>query len=409
MVLRDLGGWRAAAAVCRTGAGVSLLVCALATSGCDQKPVAAAPAPPPAVVTVAQPVTRPVQDEIIQTGKTAALNTVDIRARVTGYLFEDHVPKEMRAMVKKGDLLYLIDPRPFKNSLDQSKADLAAVDAQLEQAQTDLDKVERLLPKGAASQDELLAAKSKRDTLSAQIDAAKARIATNQLNLDFCSVTAPMSGFISRTIPSVGSIILADQTVLSTIVEGDPIYAYFYPSERQLLEIRASQAVRTGSTEPGNKDVPVFLALMNETGFPHEGRIDYVAPSVDPTTGTIEVRAVFPNPKGLLVPGLFVRLRIPLGEPAPAILVAERAFGSDQGQKYLLVVNDKRVVEYRPVTVGSQFDGLRQVLSGLRADEWVIVNGMQRVRPGVTVNPTRSDMSASPAAASPPASAPAAK
>jgi RND family efflux transporter MFP subunit len=369
-------------------------------SGCKRAPSAVLP--PPAEVTVSRPVAQPVSDTLEFTGTTAALESVDIRARVTGFLEQVHF--QPRAKVNPGDVLFTIDQRPFQNALDQAQSAEASLQAQLVKAQSDLDKEQDLMARGAASQDELTTALTTRDSLAAQVAEAQARISNAQLDLGFCTVTAPIHGRISRTLLDPGNLVAADNTVLATIVNDDDLYAYFNASERDVLTLREQirqQLVAEGKTPQSQPDItvvrpPVFLGLMTEDGCPHAGYIDYTAPALDPSTGTIQVRARFPNADGQLLAGLFVRVRVPLGEPRPALLVAERALGSDQGQRYLLVSNAQNVVEYRPVQIGSRDGRLRVITDGLRPDDWVIVNGLQRVRPGVTVKPVQAPTEAAP-------------
>jgi RND family efflux transporter MFP subunit len=315
---------------------------------------------------------------------------------VTGFLEKVHF--QPRAKVNPGDVLFTIDQRPFQNTLDQAKAAEASLKAQLVKAQWDLDKEQDLMARGAASQDELTTAVTTRDSLAAQVGEAQARVNNAQLNLDFCTVTAPIHGRISRTLLDPGNLVAADNTVLASIVNDDDIYAYFNASERDVLTLREQvrqQLVAEGKTPQSQPDIaivkpPVFLGLMTEDDCRHEGYIDYTAPALDPSTGTIQVRARFPNAAGQLLAGLFVRIRAPLGQPRPALLVAERALGSDQGQRYVLVTNAQNVVEYRPVKIGSRHDRWRVITDGVKADDWVIINGLQRVRPGVTVKPVQA-------------------
>ena len=383
--------------------------------GCARQPPPLQP--PVAEVTVSHPMAQRVTDTLEFTGTTAALESVDVRPRVTGFLEE--VQFQPRAKVNKDQVLFTIDERPFKNVLDSAIAAEAALQAQLVKAQSDYDKVQRLLPQGAASQDEFTAALSTRDSLVAQIAQAQAQIHSAQLNFDFCTVTSPIHGRISRNLVDPGNIVVADNTLLATIVDDDAVYAYFNPSERDVLTLRAEirrQAAAAGASAASQVDLaqtrpPAYLGLMTEDGFPHKGAIDYAAPQLDASTGTIQLRARFPNDDAVLLPGLFVRISVPISEPYQALTVTERALSSDQGQRYLLVVNDKNVVEYRRVTIGTLHDGMRVISAGLKPEDWVIVNGIQRVRPGATVKPIQAPMPTEPAAAhaAPPASAPASK
>ncbi len=363
-------------------------------AGCERAPAAAAP--PPAEVTVTQPVAQPVTEALEFTGTTAALESVEIRARVTGFLEKVHF--QPRAKVNPGDVLFTIDQRPFHNTLDQAKAAEASLKAQLDKAQWDLDKEEDLMARGAASQDELTEARTTRDSLAAQVGEAQARVSNAQLNLDFCTVTAPIHGRISRTLLDPGNLVAADSTVLASIVNDDDVYAYFNASEHDVLVFREhvrQLRAADGRTLQAVPDItvlrpPVFLGLMIEDDCRHPGYVDYTSPALDPSTGTIQVRGRFPNADGQLLAGLFVRARLPLGKPRPALLVAERALGSDQGQRYVLITNPQNVVEYRPVKIGDRHDRLRVITDGLKLDDWVIVNGLQRVRPGVTVKPVQA-------------------
>jgi RND family efflux transporter MFP subunit len=374
---------------------------AAAISGCERPP--AALPPPIAEVTVSHPLAQEVADALEFTGTLAALEAVEVRARVTGFLESVHF--QPRAKVKKDDVLFSIDQRPFKNTLDSAIGAEEALQAQLVKAQTDLEKVQRLVPQGVASPEELTTKLAIRDSLVGQIDQAKAQIASAKLNFDFCTVTAPISGRVSRNLVDPGNIVTADVTLLATMVNDDAVYAYFNPSERDVLVIREETRKRLeaeGKTfreqpEPAVVRPHAYVVLMTEEGFPHAGYIDYAAPEVDRSTGTIQLRGRFDNADGTLLPGLFVRVRVPISAPHETLNVTERALGSDQGQRYLLVVNDKNIVEYRPVTGGTLHGSLRVISAGLKPDDWVIVNGIQRVRPGLTVKPIQAPMPATPA------------
>jgi RND family efflux transporter MFP subunit len=371
---------------------------ALGLGDCERQK---ATAPPPlAEVTVSQPLVQEMTEALEYSGTTTAMESVEIRARVTGFLQE--VRFRPRDLVNRGDKLFLIDERPFRNALDSATGAEAALQAQLVKAKSDLSKVQGLAERGQASQDELTTALATRDSLIGQIAQAQAQLHTAQLNLDFCTVTAPIHGRIGRNLVDPGNIVTADSTVLATLVNDDVIYAYFNASEQDVLmlreRVRSQQAARAGSPASQPEVEPlVYLGLMTEAGFPHEGRIDYIAPALDPSTGTIQIRARFDNAQRLLLPGLFVRLRVPISLPYQALTVVERALGSDQGLRYLLVVNAQNVVEYRPVQVGPLEGALRVITAGVQADDWVIVNGIQRVRPGSTVKPVSAPMPTLPA------------
>lgn len=350
--------------------------------GCKSQPPAVAALPPP-VVTVSQPVQQEILDYDEYTGRTAPVEQVEIRARVSGYLVK--VNFQEGSEVKKGDLLLQIDTRPVAAELAATKGQVAQWEAKLARAEADVARLERLLPKGAASQKDLDSAIADRGEARAAIQSARAAVDKALLSLDFSQIIAPISGRVSRALVTAGNLITADSTLLTTIVSLDPIYAYFDVDERSMLNYQQmSREKKRESARAGH--TPISLGLANEAGFPHQGIINFVENRVDPTTGTIRARGVFANADRILTPGLFVRIRIPGRGPYPALLVPDRAIGTDQGSKYLFVVNDKKVTEYRPVQLGPLQDGgLRVIQSGVQAGEWVIVNGIQRVRPGVTV------------------------
>lgn len=382
----------------RNPAWVVLLLVGGALAGCDRQALAPAAAAPPAEVTVSRPLVQEVTDWMEGTGTTAPLEAVDVRARVTGFLEKVHFAP--RALVNPGDALCTIDPRPFRNALDSAQAALEATQAQLIKAEWDLKKTQDLIQRGAASEDELASALATRDALKAQASANAAAIANATLQLEWSSVTAPIRGRISRNLVDPGNLVAADTTVLANIVNDAGIYVYLNASERDVLTLREhAQRERAAAGAPRGEPVdlrelhwPAYVGLMTEEGFPHAGVIDYAAPAVDASTGTQQVRVLIPNDDGLLLAGLFVRIHVPVSRPYAALTVTERALGSDQGQHYLLVVNEKHVVEYRPVTVGTLQANLRVISAGLAPTDWVIVNGIQRVRPGLTVKPIEAPM-----------------
>jgi RND family efflux transporter MFP subunit len=369
---------------------VLLSVLSAVIGGCAQQPPPP-PSFPPLVVTISQPIERQVVDHDEYTGRTTAVEEVEIRARVSGYLVKVNFTEG--AEVSKGELLFQIDSRPFQATLDAAKGQVAQWEAKRARAEADVARNQRLLPKGAASQKDLDNSTSDLGEARAAIQSAQAAIEQATLSLEFTRITAPISGRISRTSITEGNLVTADTTLLTTIVSMHPMYAYFDVDERSMLHYQqlARERKRQSAREAR---VPVLLKLANEEGFPHEGIIDFIDNRVDPTTGTIRTRGVFPNTNRVLTPGLFVRVRIPGSDTYTALLVADRTLGTDQGQKYVWIVNEQNVVEYRVVTPGSlQSDGLRVIQAGLKPDEWVIVNGLQRARPGVTVVPQRVEMS----------------
>jgi RND family efflux transporter MFP subunit len=369
---------------CDFGWLCGLLTACAAVSGCGTPtaPVAAPPKPPEVVVTL--PVVRQVTDYEDFTGRTEAKAAVEVRARVTGYL--ERVLFKEGTEVKQGDPLFEIDPRPYQAELQRAEATLAQSQARLRRCERDLKRANDLLPQNAISQDDFDQISGDRDEAAAAVKLAEASRDLAQLNLSFTRVTAPITGRISRQLIDPGNLVKADETALTTIVSMDPIYAYFDQDERTLLRVR--RLVRAGVLKTIQESaVPVLLGLVDEEGFPHEGRIDFADNRVDAMTGTLRLRGVFANPQRMLSPGLFVRIRLPIGAPHAAVLVSDQALGTDQGQSFVYVVNSKNEVVHHTVTVGPLEGGLRVIEQGLAKDERVIVNGLQRVRPGVKVAP----------------------
>lgn len=364
----------------------------LTLSGCQQSAPTATEVPP-TIVTVSKPITREVTDFYEFTGQTAAVEEVEIRARVTGYL--QKVGFVDGAVVKKGDLLFEIDPRPFQAALDRELSLVTLREATLKFREAELARNRELVEKAAIAKTEFDQSVAAEAEARAALGAAKAAAEADRLNLEFTRITSPIDGRISRTKITTGNLVSADSTVLTGVVSERPIYVYFNIDERTILE---TQQASRRSSDDARADhvrdwkVPVFIGLANETGYPHQGLLDFADNKVDPGTGTIRVRAVFENADRALGAGLFVRVRIPSGKPYSATLVTERALGSDQGQKFLYVVDEKNEVVYRRVTLGSLHDGLRVIREGVGAEDRVIVNGVQRVRPGVKVDPKPGEM-----------------
>jgi RND family efflux transporter MFP subunit len=354
-------------------------------------------APPPQSVTVSQPLKKAVTDYLDFTGTTQSIASVDIRARVQGFLQTAYFKEG--AFVKKNDLLYIIDPRTYQAAVDKAVADLADKKAQVEKAEVEYLRNQRLYKENATSEKELVNAKATRDSAKANVAASEASLEDAKINLGYCTIYAPLSGRIGRNQVDVGNLVGAGEfTLLTTIKQYDPIYAYFTLNERQLLRLMRS---RRKGRDYAIQDTPINMALANETGYPHEGKLDYADIGVDQSTGTMLMRGVFPNPNPpAILPGLFVRLRLPTGTRENALLVTERAIGSDQGGLFVLVVNPEDVVELRRITAGNVLDGMRLIEEGLTGDEWIVVNGIQRARPGAKVKPVRADSTAHSAAGS---------
>jgi multidrug efflux system membrane fusion protein len=362
-------------------------------------------------VTVSQPIQKDVVESDEYTGRMEAVETVEIRARVSGYLSKIYFRDG--AKVKKGDLLYLIDPRPYQNDVERTAADVTRLEASLVLAQNDLARAERLIKTRAISEQDYDTRSKAVTQAGAALRSAKAALETAKLNLEFTQIRAPISGRMSRTLKTEGNLVngsAGEATLLTTLVSTNPIYVYMDVEERQVLKVR--RLVREGKMEtPRDRpnQVPVELGLADEAGFPHRGLIDFTEPRVDPSTGTMRVRAVFQNDDDQLSPGFFARVRAPGSGKYPALLVTDRAVGSDQGKKFVFVVNDSNIVEYRAVKPGPLIDGLRVIQEGLKAGEWVIVNGIQRARPGMQVKAERAAMTDMTASVSAEAATPAAK
>jgi membrane fusion protein, multidrug efflux system len=367
-----------------------------ASGGCHGRPGQVAPPQAPAV-----PVSRPVRQEVTDyvefTGRTDAVQSVNIEARVTGYLVK--MPFKEGSEVKKDDLLFQIDPRPYKAQLDQAKGQVKLYEAQLNLAKITYNRFRTLYKStpGAVSKQQLDQYEAQVQEAQAQLNAYQASLEVYRLNLEFCEVRSPIDGRVSRYYLTLGNLVNQDQTLLTTVVSQDPMYAYFDTDEPTLLRFRRAIAVGRIKPAEGGKN-PVFMGLQDEDGFPHQGTIDFVNNQVNSTTGSITVRGVFPNPRlpggiRLLSPGMFVRIRLPMGPPHPGLLVIDRAVGSDQGLKYVYVVDGENKVQYRRVTTGTlQDNGLRVIESGLKPGDWVVVGGLQQVRPRLEVRPDRIPM-----------------
>lgn len=329
-------------------------------------------------------------DYVDFTGRTEAPDSVDVRARVTGYL--TRMPFKEGEEVKKGDVLFEIDDRPYKADLDRAKGDLERTKASLVKAQADLDIAHAVYKDNprAISQEEINKRQGARDEAAGQLKAAEANLVKSQLNYDWCKVDSPLDGRVSRYNLTVGNLASQDTGVLTTVVSQDPLYAYFDVDENTMLRV-TRLFLKSDVDLLKEKKFPVLRGLADEDGYPHAGFVDFANNVVNSSTGTITARGVFANPanplgRRLLRPGMFVRIRLPLGKPRPALLVRETALGTDQGQKYLLVVDEKNVVQYRRVRVGPlQEDGLRVLEEGLKPGERVIVSGLQLVRPRMEV------------------------
>jgi RND family efflux transporter MFP subunit len=350
-------------------------------------------APPPPKVVVAQPLQQPVTRYIELTGNTQAINTVDLEARVQGFL--EQINYSDGQMVKKGTVLFVIQRNTYEAQLAQAKATLASNQAALVNAKTQYERQVTLQAKDVSTQAKLDDARQQLDQATANVESAKANLQIAEINLGYTQVAAPFDGIATRHLVDVGALVgYAGPTKLATVVQIDPIYVYFNVSETVVLRIKEGLA-KQGKTLREVPEVPVEIGLQSETGFPHTGKLDYVAPQVDPATGTLEVRAIFANKELALLPGLFVRVRVPVQHLEKGILVEDTAIGSSQIGDYVLVVGKDNTVEQRHVTPGQLENQLRVIEAGLTGEEWVIIDGLQRAVPGNKVDPERKNMTAS--------------
>ena len=351
--------------------------------------------PPPAEVTVQKPTARNVTLYAELTGSTQASRKVDLVARVAGFL--DKVEYNDGDKVAKDQTLFVIERAPYQNSLAIAEAAQAQQQAQLTQAESDLARQSTLNQRQVAAEATLESTRTRRDAAAAALAQAKGQAEQARINLSYTEVKAPFDGIVSARLVDPGALVGGSgPTKLATITQIDPIYVTFSFNEQQVVRIR--RAIRDqGLTFKELGPIPVEVGLQTEDGYPHRAQIDYVAPEVDPTTGTLAVRAVVENANTLMLPGLFVRVRVPVQRDVPALLVPEAALGNDQQGRYLLVVNARNVVEQRPVETGDAIGGgLRIVRSGLLPEERVIVSGTQRAVPGNTVRPIESVAIATP-------------
>jgi RND family efflux transporter MFP subunit len=362
-------------------------------------------APPPAAVTVAHPVQKEVIEWDTYTGYLQAPQSVNVAARVSGLITD--APFVEGSIVKKGDLLFVIDDRPFKADLDAKLADLERAEAQQAIAKITYDRLQGLRQNNAVSQQDLDNAKANIDQADATVAGAKAAVETSRLNLEWCKVLSPIDGRVSNKLVTAGNLINGGQgqaTLLTTIESVSPMYCYVDVDEHSFLKYQ-KLAAENKLVDPRNGKIPCYVQLSNEGGYPHQGYIDFVDNHVDPTTGTLVLRGVLDNSSGLLTPGFYARLCIPGSGRYSTLLVPDTAIGNDQNERVVLVVNSNNGVEPRVVQVGALFGGLRSIISGLNPDDWVIINGQMHARPGATVAPTEQPIQVDSAAFADPGSA----
>jgi multidrug efflux system membrane fusion protein len=382
---------------CSTLALGLLVTVLLLGPGCEQGKNRYVPPPPPKV-TVSLPVRQMVTDQIELTGNTAAFNQVELVARVSGYLkaiqFEDG------AIVKAGDPLFVIEPEPYEAKVKMAEAALEAAKAKLVRAQLEYGRQVRLVRQNAGAQADLERWQAERDSAEAAVLSAEADLEVAKINYGYTHVSAPFDGLMGKHEQDVGALVGAGgATILSDITQLDPIYAYFNMNERDLARIRR----RLAAEIEGGKDreqplyreveIPVDLRAEGDASYPHQGRLDFASASLDPGTGTLLLRGVFPNPRErsrpTLLPGMFVEVRIPVGEPHEELLVPERTVGVDQAGPYVLVVGADDIVEQRGVTLGTSVEEMRVITEGLQGDERVVIDGIQRAIPGAKITPVQ--------------------
>lgn len=376
----------------------AILLIVWMSAACDQRNEYVEPPPPK--VTVAKPLQQEIIDYLEFTGTTHAFEEVEMRARVAGFLQSMEFTPGTR--VEKGDLLFVIDPSEYQAELDAAEAELGSAEATLKRAQTEFDRAQKLFKQKAGAQTDVVKWRGERDVAKAAVARAKAKVEKAGLDLSYTKVTAPIAGRVSRNLVDLGNLVgEGEPTLLTKVTRIDPMYAYFNLNERDLLKVMAMyrQETKEKGLDPAKDsaaraDLTVSLELANEEGYPHQGIVDFAESGVDPATGTLQLRGVFPNPgpAPVLLPGLFTRLRMPIDKRENALLVTERAIGSDQGGRFLLTVNSENVVEKRPIRMGRLVDGLRVIEEGLQPDNRVVVNGIQRARPGAKVDPEQIDM-----------------
>lgn len=349
-------------------------------AACGQGQSTSAGGAPAPKVSVAAVIQQPINEWDELTGRLEAPESVVVRPRVSGYI--DRVAFTEGALVKKGDLLFQIDPRPFEAEVRRLEAQLQQARANLAQAENEARRGERLRASNAISAELADARASAALQARAEVTAIQAGLEAARLNLEFTRVTAPIDGRVSRAEVTTGNLVNAGETRLTSLVSTDKVYAYFDADER--IYLKYQELSRDGQR---SDSTPVYLGLSDEDGFPHEGRMDFMDNQVDPRTGTIRGRAVFDNRDGRFTPGLYVRLRLVGSATYDAALIKDEAVGTDLGKKFVLTLADDGTVAYRAIELGPRLEGLRIVRKGLRKGEKIVVNGLQRARPGMQVTP----------------------
>ena len=376
------------------GIGLVFLVNALLVACSSSTNTATANLAPPVInVKIALPLAQQVTEWDDYTGRVEAVNAVDVRARVGGHL--EKVNFVAGAKVNKGDLLFLIDEKPFQAQLNYANAELQRAKTRQALAKNDLQRAESLYKEKAISTEEFDGRSKGLREATAAVESAEANVYTAKINLDYCQIRAPMSGRIGREMITAGNLVTGgDTTVLTNIVSTDPVYVYVDADEQSVLKYRRqASAKHHGSTDL--KGTPVLLAVADENDYPHHGQIDYVSPREDTATGTVSVRSVFSNNDELLSPGFFAKVKVQASAPYPAILIPDRAIANDQAQQFVWVINKDHQAEYRQVIVGARIGSLRVIKQGLSATDDVVVEGLQKLKPNAKVVPERITLSQS--------------
>jgi multidrug efflux system membrane fusion protein len=337
---------------------------------------------PAAKVSIAEVIEQPINEWDEFTGRLEAPESVEIRPRVSGYV--DRVAFDEGSLVKKGDLLFQIDPRPFEAEVKRLQAQLQQARANSTRTANEARRGDRLRQSNAISAELADARSSAAAAAQAHVAAIQAELENAQLNLSFTRITSPIDGRVSRAEITEGNLVGAGQSLLTSVVSTDKVYAYFDADERVFLKY-IELARKAGSDARGAS--PVYLGLSSENGHPHEGQLDFLDNQVNPRTGTIRGRAVFDNRDGRFTPGLYARLKLVGSSTYAAALIKDEAVGTDLGKKFVLVLGDKNTVDYRAIELGPKLEGLRIVRSGLSKGEKIVVNGLQRAMPGATVDP----------------------
>jgi RND family efflux transporter MFP subunit len=362
----------------------ALLAALIALSGCEERNTYVPPPPPQ--VTVAKPVVRAVTEYLDATGNASAINSADLVARVAGFV--QAIKYNDGDQVKKGTVLFIIEQEPYQLKVTEAKASEESARATLVKAQAEYERQADLITSGSTTRAKLDDATASRDSARASLEQATANTKQAELDYSYTSVAAPFDGTVTARQVSVGAYVGSGTTptVLATIVQVHPIYVDFDVNEQDVLRIRAEIRKR-GLTPKDLKKIPVEVGLQTDEGYPHRGHIDYAAPNVDSSTGTLAARAILDNDKRVMLPGMFVRVRVPTEVEDNALLVPDSALGNDQSGRYLLVVGKDNVVEQRPVQIGQREGTLRVISKGLKADDQVIVAGLLRAIPGQKVDP----------------------